>query len=198
MNKKVIVIGAGGHAKVIADIIRAAGDTFVGFLDDDPAKNSMGPVSSYILHPDCEYVIGIGNADVRERITNQLAGVKWYTAIHPTAVISPSAEIGEGTVVMPLAVINADAKVGNHCIINSTAVVEHDNVIGNYAHISVGTKLGGTVKIGSKAWVGIGAVIKNNVSVCDGCMVGAGAVVIQNITEPGTYVGVPAKKLLGR
>jgi acetyltransferase-like isoleucine patch superfamily enzyme len=73
--------------------------------------------------------------------------------------------------------------------------VEHDNLIGDFAHISVGAKLAGTVTIGPESWIGIGAVVSNNLSICGGCMVGAGAVVVKNITEPGTYVGVPARRI---
>lgn len=192
-SKKVIVIGASGHGKVIADIVRASGDEFFGFLDDDISKKTLGIVSDWEKHLDCYFVIGIGNAEVRERLSK--LPLKWYTAVHPTAVISPSAKIGNGTVVMPSAVINASAIIGKHCIVNTSAVVEHDNSIGDYSHISVGTKLGGTVEVGKRCWIGIGSVVKNNTNICDDVTIGAGAVVVKNIIESGTYVGVPAKRL---
>lgn len=189
--KRVVILGASGHAIVIADIVRAIGDSVVAFLDDDSSKDVAGPISDYIKFFDCEFVIGIGNAKIREKLSK--LSVNWYTAIHPTAVISSSATIDKGTVVMPLTVINADAKIGKHCIINTLAVVEHDNIIEDFVHISVGTKLGGTVSIGKGTWVGIGASIKNNISICSGCMIGAGAVVVKNITEKGKYIGLPAE-----
>lgn len=192
MNKRVIVIGASGHGKVVADIVRANGDELLGFLDDDANKETLGKVDDYNKYPDAEFVIGIGNGNVRKKIS--VLPLKWYTAVHPSAIISPSAQIGEGTVVMPNAVVNADSTIGCHCIVNSGAIVEHDNIIGDYSHISVGAKLGGTVNVGKLTWIGIGATIINNVNICDECMIGAGAVVVKNIKEKGTYVGVPVRK----
>ena len=191
MAKDVIVIGAGGHGKVIADIIAARGDNFLGFLDDDESKKTLGKIADCESYADCLFVIGIGNPKIREKVSN--LPCKWYTAVHPSAVVSPSAEIGEGTVVMPNAVINADAKIGRHAIVNSTAVVEHDNEIADFAHISVGAKLGGTVKVGKRTHIGIGAAVKNNIDICEDCIIGAGAVVVKNIEKQGIYKGVPAR-----
>ena len=191
--KDVVILGAGGHAHVVADIIEAEGNNVVAFLDDDLSQSDCcGPISDYINY-DCEFVIGIGNPDIRERLSN--LNLKWHTAVHPKAVVSPSADIGEGTVVMPNAIVNARSKIGKHCIINSGAIVEHDNLIYDYVHISVGSNLGGTVTVGRKTWVGIGAVVKNNVRVCDNVIIGAGAVVVKDIAVPGKYIGVPVKRI---
>lgn len=201
-KKKVVIIGAGGHGKVIADIVQGSGDYVIGFLDD--AENIvesyvgfpiLGKISDYYMYQDDFFVIAIGNSKIREKVANKLKNVKWYNAIHPSAVISTlDTEIAEGTVVMANAVINPGTKVGKHCIINSGAIVEHDNVIDAYSHISVGAKLAGTVNVGSHTWVGIGATISNNINICGECTIGAGAVVVKDITNPGIYVGVPAKK----
>lgn len=189
--KKVVILGASGHAHVIADIIIARGDKVEAFLDDNTSIACVsGSILNYIDFKDCEFVIGIGNAEIRKKLSD--LPVKWYTAIHPSAVVSPKATIGEGTVVMPNAVINSGAIIGKHSIINTGAVVEHDNAIGNYVHISVGAKVGGTVTIGNSTWVGIGAVVNNNIKICGRCVIGAGAVVVKNINEIGTYIGVPA------
>lgn len=193
MNKNVIIIGASGHGHVIADIVHANYDNLLGYLDDDLSKAPLGKVSDCYKYSDAEFVIGIGNVEVRKKISD--LPLKWYSAIHPSAIISSSAKIGEGTVVMPNAVINAESIVGKHCIINSGSIVEHNDIVGDYAHISVGAKLGGTVLIGKSTWIGIGATVINNVSVCDNCVIGAGAVVVKNIKEQGTYIGVPARKL---
>lgn len=191
--KKVVILGAGGHARVVADIITACGDRVEAFLDDDTKiPYTEGPISEYGKYIDCEFIIGVGNTEVRNKWST--LPVKWYTAIHPSAVISPKAIIGEGSAVMPNAVINTGTVIGKHCIINTGAVVEHDNSIGDFSHISVGAKLGGTVSIGKNVWVGIGATIINNINVCDNCLIGAGAVVVKNILEDGTYFGVPAEK----
>ena len=199
--REVIIIGAGGHAKVIADIVQNCGDVVVGFLDDHPNMQGqlygipiLGTVSEYEKYINAEFVIGIGNATIRRKIAERMMGVKWYTAVHPSAVISPTdVSIGEGTVVMANAVVNVGTKIGAHCIINTAAVLDHDNCIGDFSHISVGAKLAGTVSIGEETWVGIGAVISNNIDVCGGCMIGAGATVVRSIKHKGTYVGVPAR-----
>ncbi len=194
MNRRVIIIGYGGHGRVVADIVAACGDLLVGFLDDDITKKVLGTVAEFDKFSDVEFIIGIGNAEVREKLS--AFPVRWYTAVHPSAVISPSVEIGEGTVVMPNVVINSGAVIGKHCIINSSSNVEHNCSIADYSHISVGAKIGGAVSVGKSTWVGIGAVISNNLSVCDNCLLGAGTVVVKNITQSGTYVGVPARKIL--
>ena len=203
MNEQVVVIGASGHGKVVADIVLSCGDTLLGFLDDNEALPTeiggfpvLGKVADYPTFLDASFVIAIGNCAIREKIAHRLDGVHWYTAIHPAAVVSRlNTQIGAGSVVMANAVVNPSARIGKHCIINTSAVVEHDNRIEDYAHVSVGAKLGGTVCIGSHTWVGIGATVSNNVSVCDHCMIGAGTVVIHDIKESGTYVGVPARKI---
>ena len=149
----------------------------------------------YQKYSDACFVIAIGNAAVREKLVNELKNVSWYTAIHPTAVISElDANIGEGTVIMANAVVNAGARIGRHCIINTGAVVEHDNQIADYVHVSVGAKLAGTVTVGKSSWIGIGASVSNNLNICGSCMIGAGAVVVKNIKEPGIYVGVPVER----
>ena len=195
MAQRVVIIGAGGHGKVVADIVRACGDAVVGFLDDEPGKeNVLGPLSSARNYSDCRFVIAIGSNETRKRLADALS-VRWYTAIHPTAVISPSASIGAGTVVMANAVVNAEAVIGAHCIVNTAAVVEHENVLADFVHISPNAALGGNVHVGECTHVGIGASVKNNVSICGGCTIGAGAAVVKDIDAAGIYVGVPAREL---
>lgn len=193
LNRDIVILGASGHGHVIADIVTASGDKVLGFLDDDSSKDVLGKISDYANFDNAEFVIGIGNVEVRKELSK--LPLKWYTAIHPSAIVSPSVMIEEGTVVMPNAVINSQSRIGKHCIINTGAIVEHDNEIGDYSHISVGAKLGGTVKIGKESWIGIGAVVSNNISICGNTIIGAGAVVISNIIKTGTYVGVPAKEI---
>ncbi len=202
MHKDVIVVGAGGHAKVIADIVRKSGDNLVGFLDDTKEAGTeffdafvLGTVDSYLEYLEKEFIIAIGNNATRENIAAKMKNVTFYTAIHPTAVIGEGVMVGEGTCVMANAVINADAKVGKHCILNTASVVEHDNVLSDFVHISPVAALAGTVTVGKRTHVGVGAKVKNNTHICADVTVGAGAVVINNITEEGTYVGVPARKV---
>ena len=193
--KKIVILGAGGHAHVVADIVKAEGNSVVAFLDDNlEQQDCAGPISDYSKYQDCEFIIGIGNNDIREKLS--CLNLKWHTAIHPSAIISDSVKIGKGTVVMPNAVINARSFIGKHCIINTGAIIEHDNAIEDYSHISVGANLGGTVSIGKKCWIGIGATIINNIDICDDVFIGAGAAAVSNIKESGTYIGIPAKKII--
>lgn len=201
MCKKVIVIGGGGHAKIMIDCIRRAGDTVFGVLDDGLATGTeilgaavLGKVDSAPDYPDCQFVIAIGNNAVRKAISEKL-DVHWYTAIHPRAVVSEYATVGEGTMVLANAVVNPCATVGRHCIINTASVVEHDNKIADFVHISPRAALAGNVTVGELTQVGIGAAVRQNITICGGCVIGAGAAVVKDISKEGIYAGVPAKKL---
>ena len=201
MCKEVIIIGGGGHAKVMIDCIRRSGDRVFGILDDGMMPGTeilgarvLGKVDDATLYPDCWFVIAIGNNAVRKAISERLP-VKWYTAIHPSAVVSEYAVVGEGTMVLANAVINPCATVGRHCIINTASVIEHDNRIDDFIHISPLAGLAGNVTVGSLSQVGIGAAVRQGITICGGCVIGAGAVVVKDISEEGVYAGVPARKL---
>lgn len=189
-----IIIGASGHGRVVSDIVLSTGDEVVGFLDDDIQKNNViGKIDECEKFNNYEFIIAIGNQNIREKISKK--NLKWYTAIHKSAIISNNVSIGEGSVIMPNVVINTGSNIGRHCIVNTGAIIEHDNKVEDYVHVSVGAKIGGGVSIGKSTWVGIGATIINNVNICANCMIGAGAVVIKNIEDSGVYVGVPAIKI---
>ena len=199
MNR-LIIIGAGGHGKVIADAALKNGYTNICYIDDHATGDVMGfPIIGTsadierLNDGSTDFIIGIGNNAIRKTVAEKY-NVNWVSIVHPSAQIAFNAEIGKGTVIMANAVVNVCATVGEHCIINTGAIVEHDNVIENYAHISPNVALGGTVRIGSLTHVGIGAPVKNNTEICSDCTIGAGAVVVKNIKEPGTYVGVPIRK----
>jgi sugar O-acyltransferase (sialic acid O-acetyltransferase NeuD family) len=201
MNNRLIIIGAGGHGKVVADNALKNGYFNIHFVDDHATGTCMGfPIigtSAEIDHLNdgkTDFIIGVGNNAIRNQIA-QKYDVNWVTLIHPSAQIAVNVSIGKGTVVMAGAVINASATVGEHCIINTGAIVEHDNAIGDYVHISPRAALGGTVRVGDLTHIGIGAVVKNNIAVCDHCVIGAGAVVVKEIKDSGTYVGVPSREI---
>lgn len=201
MSENIILIGGSGHAKVVIDCIRAAGDTPVGILDDGIAPGTkvldvpvLGATDRWQEFTQHKFIIAIGSNAVRARLAATMQ-VRWHTAVHPQAAVSDYATLGHGTVVMPGAVINAGATVGNHCIVNTCAVVEHDCQLEDFVHISPCAALGGTVCVGAGTHVGIGASVRNNLSLCKDSIVGAGAAVVKDITQPGTYVGVPAKKI---
>ena len=203
MSKSVVIIGASGHGKVIADIIVNSDDKVLGFLDDaDDVQGKkiigfpvLGKIADYDNYKDCEFVIAIGNPYIREKIAIELP-VKWYTAIHPTAVISSlDVEIGEGTVIMANAVVNPSARIGKHCIINTGAIVEHDNILEDYVHLSPNVTLAGIVKVGKSTHIGAGSCTKQVLNIASDCIIGAGSVIVKDITESGTYVGVPTRKI---
>lgn len=196
--KKVIVIGAGGHGRVIADIINLSNDVVLGFLEDGdlkefPNMNILGKlVDADAFKHEASFIVGIGNNRIRKQIMESL-NVDWYTAIHPTAVIASDVEISAGTAIMANAVINTNSKIGRGVIINTAATVDHDNLISDYVHISPGAHLGGTVHIQSETWIGIGAVVINNITICERCIIGAGSLVLRSIFNSGKYYGCPVK-----
>lgn len=195
MNR-LIIIGAGGHGKVIADNALKNGYTDIGFIDDNAAGECMefpiiGTTDEIEALNDgkTDFIIGIGDNAVRKTIAEKY-DVNWVTLIHPSAVTAFNASIGKGTVIMAGAVVNVCSTVGNHCIINTNAVVEHDNVIRSFSHISPGAVLSGTVVIGERTWIGTGASVINNIEICNDVTVGAGSVVLRNIETEGTYYGI--------
>lgn len=197
--KRLLIVGASGHGKVVADIARLSGYGDITFLDDNPEIKQCGgyPIigrSSQVNGLDGDVIVAIGNAKIRRRIQERISAERLVTLFHPNAVVS-SAQIGRGTVVMAGAVINPDAVIGEGCIINTASSVDHDCRIGSYVHIAVGAHIAGSVEIGDETWIGAGATVSNNLTICADCMIGAGAVVVRDITQLGTYVGVPAKRL---
>ena len=201
MCNRLVIIGAGGHGKVIADIALKRGYTDIVFADDNAGGLCMGfPIIckstdvQKLNDGQTDFVIGIGNNGVRKRIAEQHK-INWVTLVHPSAQIGVNVKIGLGTVVMAGAIINSCATVGSHCVINTGAVVEHDNTLEDYVHISPRAALGGTVRVGEGAHIGIGAIVKNNIEICGKCTIGAGAVVIGNLAQVGTYIGIPARKI---
>lgn len=210
MSKDVVIIGAGGHAKSIANVIYKAGDNVKGFLDDNIEAGTviikekkcevLGSIINALhlqeKYHNIEFIIGIGENFKRREIAEQYEkNLNFYTAIDPSSQIALDVEIGKGSVVLANTCINTATKIGKHCIINTAAIIEHDNIIGDYVHISPNATLSGTANVGEMTHIGSGAVIKNNINICNNCIVGAGAVVVKDIKEPGVYAGVPVKRL---
>jgi acetyltransferase EpsM len=202
----IVIIGQGGHSKVIEDVIFANSDyQIVGYLDDkyeDVTSINQayyGPIS--FAHEminsfnEIKFVIGIGNNQIRKKIVKQLNFPEQFyaTLVHPSAVISPRARIGYGTVIMAGAIINTDARIGHHTIINTSSVVEHDNWIGDFVHISPNATLTGTDYVEEGVHVGAGATVLPNITIGEWAVIGGGATVIKHIPPNCTAVGVPAK-----
>jgi sugar O-acyltransferase (sialic acid O-acetyltransferase NeuD family) len=207
---KVIIVGAGGHAQVIADAlmerIKAGEDIkIIGFLDDDISKKGTKVLGIEVKgmfddHKTLEFdhiVIGVGNNKIREKIFNQfqLLNYKFLTVIHPRSIIAEDVNIGEGTVVSAGAVINTGSTIGKNSIINTGATVDHHAIIGSHVHIAPGVHMGGTVHVGDGAFIGIGATVIQNVSIGDWSVIGAGSTLLSNIPPNVTAVGTPAKAI---
>jgi sugar O-acyltransferase (sialic acid O-acetyltransferase NeuD family) len=202
----VVVYGASGHGKVVADVARAAGLEVVGFVDDAPGRQGTGPWGIPVLSwSDCvarrevlgqpAVALGIGENASRERVHARVVadGFEVATPVHPGAVVSPTARIGTGTVVMALVAVNPDAEVGPGAILNTGCVVEHDCRVGAFAHLSPNAALGGGVQVGDRAHLGLGAVVLPMQVVGADARVGAGAVVTRAVEAGATVVGVPAR-----
>ena len=200
--KKLMILGAGGHGKVVADIARLCGYEQIAFLDDDTTKTAwvsypvLGTTQQFQQYSDWEFFVAMGNSQLRQQLHDALAeaGKTIATLVHPKAVVAQSAQLGRGSIVMAGVVINPDAVIGDGCIINTCASVDHDCVVEDFCHISVGSHLSGTVHLQQHVLLGIGATVSNNLTICPNCTIGAGAAVITDICQSGTYIGVPAKK----
>jgi acetyltransferase EpsM len=202
----IVIIGEGGHSKVIQDIIFAIGSYQIVAILDDKYKDVhdqdgilYGPISVVpnIINRErnTKLIIAIGNNQVRAEIVKRIRfdHEKFATLIHPSAIISPSACIGEGTVIMPNCVVNANAEIGKHVIINTGAIIEHDNCIGDYAHISPNATLTGNVTVEEGTHVGASATIIPGIKVGKWSIIGAGSTVIRDIPDFRKAVGCPTR-----
>jgi acetyltransferase EpsM len=207
---RILVIGAGGHAQVIADLIlsraRLGEDLqLIGFIDDDAGLlgheilgvKVLGQMRQVNEFEHDAVVVGIGDNAIRARVYKQLkaSGMTFSTAIHPRAVVADDVRLGEGSVVFANAVINTGSIVGPNVIINTGATVDHHAHIGAHVHIAPGAHLGGTATVEEGAFVGIGSSVIPNHMIGAWSIVGAGAAVIHDVPPHVTVVGVPAKPL---
>jgi sugar O-acyltransferase (sialic acid O-acetyltransferase NeuD family) len=200
----VLVLGAGGHGKVVADILLSGGLAVLGFVDDDDRLAGarvlglpvLGRIDDYAACRPAGIVLGIGANAVRKQLVDRLGAAAeplWITAAHPRATLAASVVAGPGTVVVAGAVVNVDAVIGAHAIINTCASVDHDCRVGDYAHIAPGARLAGAVSIGEGAFIGAGAAILPGRSVGCWATVGAGAVVARDVPDGVVAKGLPAR-----
>ena len=208
MEEKVFVYGAGGHAKVVLNILDLMYVEVAAVLDDREELDGHTLLGHTILFapealPDMQWkgitngVVAIGNNRVRAQIAENLRemGFSLLTAVHPTAIIDPSVLIGEGTMVMAGVIINNSAIIGENVILNTGCTIDHDCRIGDHVHISPGVHLGGCVTIGDYTQVGIGASVLPNVHIGERVIVGGGAAVIRPVRDGYVAVGVPAQEI---
>ncbi|WP_282938847.1 acetyltransferase [Paenibacillus sp. RC67] len=208
--KGLLIFGAGGHGRVVADIAVTIGkwDT-IAFLDDRQNITEVlgfpivGSFEDYIMFKDqfSDVFVATGNNSVRQKWIERLMtdGFNLPFLIHPISVVSKFSHIGRGTVVMAGTVINAGTSIGEGCIINTSSSIDHDCVVGDGVHISPGTHVCGTVNIGKNSWVGTGCNIANNINIGSNVVVAAGATVLHDVPNSVMVAGLPAviKKQLG-
>jgi UDP-perosamine 4-acetyltransferase len=203
MSERVILIGAGGHAKVLIEALEASGVEILALTDADRARWGARLLERRIEGGDdwllkqpaasIRLVNAVGSVD-RESLARRravfekfhAAGYRFAQVVHPSAVVSRRAALGEGTQVMAGAVIQADAEIGANSLINTRASVDHDSRIGAHVHVAPGAVLSGGVTLGDAVHVGTGAILKQGVRIGEGALVGAGAVVLRDVPSRGT------------
>lgn len=213
MAEALLVWGGGGHGRVVADLVRAAGYAVAGYVDRDPARlgETVEPGGGRVVVSEADFLVGaaagrcangadgvtlaIGDNRAREACLGRVPGLSAPALVHPSAVVSPSARLGRGTVVLPLAAVNAAAVLGDAVIVNTSAVVEHDCVLGDAVHVSPGAVLAGGVRVGARSWIGAGAAVVQGIRVGRDAVVGAGAVVVRDVPDGTTVVGNPARPI---
>lgn len=205
--KRLAILGASGHGKVVADAAELSGWNEIVFFDDawpDVKSNSVWPVlgnTADLLASVGEFsgvAVAIGNNAIRLEKLNLLRnqGVVLPAIIHPNSVVSRYAKIGDGSVVCAGVIVNADAQVGAGAILNTGCSIDHDCVLAEAVHISPGARLAGGTKVDACAWVGIGAVVRQLITIGADSVVGAGAAVVKDVPEGATVVGVPAQSFV--
>lgn len=207
---EILVLGGGGHAKVLISVLKKAGWRVLGYVDQRDRGTVLGAErlgGDEVLpelrrrHPRCAAALGIGKIDAasgfRLRLLDRLEelGFELPPIVSPQAVVNEEVVLGAGTVVFDGAVVNSGTVAGRGCILNSNSTVEHDCRLGDNVHIAPGVTLSGSVVLGDHGMVGTGASIIQGMCLAAGCLVGAGAVVVKDLAEPGTYVGNPARRL---
>jgi len=194
----IIIIGAGGHSKVIIDIIRELGNyNIVGIYDDNKTGyfsgiKIIGKIAEIDNKKNEYFIIGIGNDKIRKKIAEEYQ-LKWATLIHPKTIIAKMATIKEGTVVCAGAIIQTEVEVGKHCIINTNCSIDHESTIGDYCSICPSSTICGQVKVGESSFIGANSTIIQTIEVGKECIIGAGSVVIRNISNNSKVVGNPAR-----
>lgn len=193
-----VLYGAGGHAKVIYDIILSNNMLLEYLVDDHPPADFFHHLEIFKpqeqLLKEKKVIVAVGNSQSRENIVEKIKSIcDFETLIHYSAFVSRFSDVGKGTVVMPQVCVNAEVKIGKHCIINTASVIEHDCVIEDYVHIAPSVTLAGNITIKKRAQIGIGARIIPGVTIGEDAIVGAGAVIVKDVPAGATVVGNPGK-----
>lgn len=193
-ENNITLYGAGGHCKVVIDILESNGLKVSNVVDDNPKDNVFMNLPCTVPSGNLDdAIITIGNCQIRKKIAAKIKVKNYFTAIHPSAIISKYSSIGEGTVVMQGGIVQAGCTIGKHCIINTNSSVDHDCKVSDFVHIASGATICGEVKIGECSWIGAGAVVMQQIRIGKNCMIGAGAVIIRDVPDNATVVGNPGR-----
>jgi len=192
-----LLYGASGHARVVKDCVISSGGEVNAIFDDNPDLIQLDKVKvvgyyDTAYEPKLPVIISIGDNLIRKKIVSKVQHA-FGKGIHKAATVSPSSDVGEGTVAMPGAIVNAGSTVGKHCILNSNSVVEHDCDLGDFVHISPNVTLCAEVSVGEGTHIGAGSIVIPGKNIGKWCVIGAGAVIIQDIPDYSMVVGVPGK-----
>lgn len=194
-NTDITLYGAGGHCKVVLDILEANGIEAKRVVDDAP--NSTTFMSLPLSRPDNilfnNVIITIGNCRIRKKIAEKIKVLRYITAIHPSAIVCKNVPLGIGTVIMHGAIVQSSASIGNHCILNTKSSVDHDTVIKDFVHVASGATICGECEVGECTWIGAGTVVKQCVKIGKNCMIGAGSVVVTDIPDGVVAYGNPCR-----
>lgn len=199
--KEVLLIGCGGHARSLIDLVQISGFKAAGIYDEHfKAREEVSGVKLLggpdAMPDEVTLVLAIGNSHKRADFFNcYTKRILEQNLVHPSAVIARHSELGSSNQIFARAVVNPEAVLGKNNIINTGAILEHEVRVGSHCHIAVGAILLGRVSVGDFCFIGAGSVVKDGVSICDGVTVGANSFVNESITIPGTYVGGPARKI---
>lgn len=199
----VIIFGAGGHTRSLINVLERSGIDILGVFDDSYEPGTEELISGYPLTGKFEdadekmgIVLGIGSNRLREEFFKKYSGrVYRDNIIHPDAIIEKRVTLGQSSHIFARVFLNNEAWVGDNVILNSGCIIEHEAVIGSHTHVSVGSVICGRAKVGDGCFIGAGSVVNDYVTVTSGVTVGSGSVVIRDITEPGTYVGCPVRRV---
>jgi sugar O-acyltransferase (sialic acid O-acetyltransferase NeuD family) len=193
-RRALYVIGAGGHAKVVVDVLLATGTPPLALLDENATSSTVLGIpvlrTSILPDPEAAVIVAIGDNSARERAAARYR--RFGAAVHPSAVIGRDARVGDGSVVMAGAVVNTGTRIGDHCIVNTRAAIDHDCVLEDFASVAPGATLGGGVHLGRGSVISLGASVIHGCRVGDHAVVGAGAVVVRDVPSLVVAHGVPA------
>jgi sugar O-acyltransferase (sialic acid O-acetyltransferase NeuD family) len=208
---KILIVGAGGHGREVADILRAqhelGGPEPAGFLDSNRSLHGTSVAGLPVLgdweflqdksRGEFQIIVGVGDPKLMKKLSQQAAslGIPFGNAVSPKAVISPGATLGQGVIVFPNCFVSVGSALGNHVTLNVGSSVSHDSTVGDYSSLNPGARLGGTVRVGEGVYIGMGAHVIQNIRIGDWSVIGAGATIIRDV-EPGTtVVGVPGHSI---